>query len=272
MTGKRLVPVYLGYAVALLVFFSPIVFMVWSAFRDSIDISSSPFNLGSGLSLDNFEKVFSEFNFLRYTINSLLIAGASTLIGLVIGAPAAYVVVRRKWRSLAFFMLVARMAPGIMFLLPIFVLSVSLGAPSNTALNYALLILAHVIVTLPLCVWLLVPYFEAVPESIEESAMVDGANVLRRFRQIALPLVAPGLAVSVILSFIFSWNYFLFALALANSDTIPLPAIAFSFIGEGQSDYGGLMAASTLISLPALILAVAAQKWLVRGLTGGAVK
>lgn len=135
-----------------------------------------------------------------------------------------------------------------------------------------LLIAAHLIITLPLAIWLLIPFFEDIPLSIEESAMIDGSSVAQRFRHIVLPLVAPGLSVAVILSFIFSWNYFLFALALANADTMPLPVIAFNFIGQGSSDYGGLMAASTLISLPAIILTVVAQRWIVRGLTGGAVK
>ena len=84
--------------------------------------------------------------------------------------------------------------------------------------------------------------------------------------------MTPGISVAITLSFIFSWNYFLFALALASSNTMPLPVIAFNFIGQGSSDYGGLMAASTLISVPAIVLTIVAQRWLVRGLTGGAVK
>lgn len=272
ITGKRAAKVYAGYAVALLIFFLPVVFMVWSSFRSSISITSTPFDISTPLSLENFVSVFTKFEFGRYIFNSLFIAGASTLVGLIIGAPAAYVIVRMKWASLAFFMLLARMAPGVMFLLPLFIFSVQIGAPSNTPLNYTLLIFAHVIITLPLCIWLLVPFFESLPESIEEAAMVDGAGTWKRFAAVALPLVTPGLAVATTLSFIFSWNYFLFALALANTETLPLPVIAFSFMGEGQSDYGGLMAASTLISIPAIILSVVAQRWLVRGLAGGAVK
>lgn len=270
--GRKLAAIYVGYGVAFVLFVIPVVFMIWSAFRSSIEITGNPFNLLSPLSFDNFVKVFSNFDFARYIMNSTIIAGSSTIIGLVLGAPAAYVIVRRRWTSVGFFILIARMAPGVMFLVPLFIFSIEIGAPSNNTLNYLLLIAAHLIITLPLCIWLIIPFFEAVPDSIEEASMIDGAGVLRRFTNVVVPLVTPGIAVAVTLSFVFSWNYFLFALALANNQTLPLPVIAFSFIGEGQSDFGALMAASTLISLPALVLSIVAQRYLVRGLTGGAVK
>lgn len=263
---------YLFYVVAVLVFSGPVFFMLWSAFRQNVDITGSIFNIAAPLTLDNFTNLFQRFAFGYYIRNSFIIAGASTILGLILGVPTAYVIVRRKLALISFFTLLARMAPGVMFVVPLFILSVNIGAPSNDALNFLLLIVAHLIITLPLSIWLMIPFFEDIPEAIEESAMIDGASVLRRFLEVVLPLVRPGLSVTVILGFIFSWNYFLFALALANANTLPLPVIAFNFIGQGSSDYGGLMAASTLISLPAIILTIVAQRWLVRGLTGGAVK
>ncbi|WP_129667256.1 carbohydrate ABC transporter permease [Phytoactinopolyspora endophytica] len=270
--GRGLAPVYLGYVVAALIFFGPVLFMVWSAFRRNVDITGSIFDVTSPLTLDNFTNLFERFAFLYYIRNSFIIAGGSTLLGLLLGVPAAYVIVRRRLAAVGFMTLLARMAPGVMFVLPLFVLSVNIGAPSNNTLNFLLLIAAHLIITLPLCVWLLIPFFEDIPVSLEEAAMLDGCTVGQRFRNVVLPLALPGLSVAVTLSFIFSWNFFLFALALANSDTVPLPVIAFNFIGQGASDYGGLMAASALISLPAFLLTILAQRWLVRGLTGGAVK
>lgn len=263
---------YAGYLVAALVFFVPVLFMLWSAFRRNVDITGSIFAFLTPLTLDNFINLFERFAFVYYIRNSFIIAGGSTLLGLLLGVPAAYVVVRRNLASIGFLTLLARMAPGVMFVVPLFVLSVKIGAPSNNGLNFLLLICAHLIITLPLCIWLLIPFFEDIPRSLEEAAMIDGCSVWKRFTHVVLPLVAPGMSVGVTLSFIFSWNYFLFALALANADTLPLPVIAFNFIGQGAGDYGGLMAASTLISLPALILTIVAQRWLVRGLTGGAVK
>lgn len=271
-SARTLAGVYTGYAVALLVFFVPVAFMLWSAFRSSVDITGSLFTITAPLTLENFTGLFSRFPFGQYILNSFIIAGGSTLLGLAIGAPATYAVVRRGSNLVGFMALVARMAPGVMFVLPLFLFSVRIGAPSSPVLNYLVLIAAHLIITLPLCIWLLMPFFEDIPRAIEEAAIMDGAGPWQRFSLIALPLVLPGLAVAVILSFIFSWNFFLFALALANDQTLPLTVIAFNFIGQGSNDYGGLMAASTMIAAPALLLTLFAQRWLVRGLTGGSVK
>lgn len=271
-SARTLAGVYTAYAVALLVFFVPVAFMLWSAFRRSVDITGSLFTITAPLTLENFTGLFSRFPFGQYILNSFIIAGGSTLLGLAIGAPATYAVVRRGSNLVGFIALVARMAPGVMFVLPLFLFSVRIGAPSSVFLNYLLLIAAHLIITLPLCIWLLMPFFEDIPRAIEEAAIMDGAGPWQRFSLIALPLVLPGLAVAVILSFIFSWNFFLFALALANDQTLPLTVIAFNFIGQGSNDYGGLMAASTMIAAPALLLTLFAQRWLVRGLTGGSVK
>ncbi|WP_432906120.1 carbohydrate ABC transporter permease [Micromonospora matsumotoense] len=269
---RRLSGVYAAYLVFTIVFFGPVVFMLWSSLRDNVDITGSLFDLGSPLTLDNFTNLFERFAFGRHIANSFIVAGGSTILGLALGAPAAYVIVRRKLAALGFVTLLARMAPGVLFVLPLFVLSIRIGGPDSVALNYALLIVAHLIITLPLCIWLLVPFFEEIPISIEESTLIDGANAWQRFHKIALPLALPGLSVALTLSFVFSWNYFLFALALANERTMPLTVIAFNFIGQGSNDFGGLMAASALISAPALLLTIFAQRWLVRGITGGAVK
>jgi multiple sugar transport system permease protein len=164
------------------------------------------------------------------------------------------------------------MAPGVLFLIPWYLVATKLGVTGNDFLDYMMLILTHAVITLPLVIWLMISYFEGIPLELEESALIDGCNRWRIFFQIALPLSLPGIAVSIILSFIFSWNYFLFALVLANNSTMPLTVIAFNFIGEGSTNWGGLMAASTLISLPAVILILFAQRLLIKGLTAGAVK
>lgn len=263
---------YVAYIVAALIFFVPVLFMLWSAFRSNVDITGSIFNIATPLTLDNFTNLFERFDFIYYIRNSFIIAGGSTILGLLFGIPAAYVIARRTIPGIGFSTLLARMAPGVLFVVPFFIMSMKIGATSNDVLNFIVLIAAHLIITLPLCIWLLIPFYEEIPRSLEEAALIDGCSPGQRFMQVVLPLVTPGISVAITLSFIFSWNYFLFALALASSNTMPLPVIAFNFIGQGSSDYGGLMAASTLISLPAIILTIVAQRWLVRGLTGGAVK
>ncbi|MHB8620437.1 MAG: carbohydrate ABC transporter permease [Chloroflexota bacterium] len=169
---------------------------------------------------------------------------------------------------MAFLPLVARMAPGILFLLPWFVAASALGLTDN----YLTLILTHAVITLPLVLWLMLGYFEDMPPDVEESALIDGASWYRVLVQVAVPLALPGLAVSAVLAFIFSWNYFLFALVLSGFQTMPLTVAAFNFIGQASIDYGGLMAAATVISLPPLILLLFVQTSLVKGLTAGAVK
>lgn len=263
---------YAGYVLAALIFFVPVLFMLWSAFRRNVDITGSIFDVSSPLTFENFRNLFERFDFVYYIRNSFIIAGGSTIIGLLLGVPAAYVIARRTIPGIGFTTLLARMAPGVLFVVPFFIMSMKIGATSNDVLNFIVLIAAHLIITLPLCIWLLIPFYEEIPRSLEEAALIDGCNPRQRFAHVVLPLVTPGISVAVTLSFIFSWNYFLFALALASSNTMPLPVIAFNFIGQGSSDYGGLMAASALISLPAIILTIVAQRWLVRGLTGGAVK
>lgn len=138
--------------------------------------------------------------------------------------------------------------------------------------SYWALILTHAVITMPIVIWVMLPSFDAIPRSVLEAAQVDGCGIIRSLWRIALPLVSAGLVVASILAFVFSWNYFLFALVLANSETKTLIAAAFNFVGEGSTDWGGLMAAATLIALPPLLLAAAVQRWLISGLTMGAVK
>ena len=138
--------------------------------------------------------------------------------------------------------------------------------------SYWALILTHAAITMPIVIWVLLPFFDNIPRSVLESAQVDGCSVPRILWRIALPLVMPGVVVASILSFVFSWNYFLFALVLSNGDTKTLIAASFNFIGEGASNWGALMAAASLIALPPLVLAFIVQRRLVSGLAMGAVK
>jgi multiple sugar transport system permease protein len=160
------------------------------------------------------------------------------------------------------------MAPGTLFLLPWYVMFRQVDLIGS----YTALILSHAVITLPIVIWVLLPSFDSIPRSVFEAAQVDGCSVTRILWRIAIPLVGSGIAVSAILAFVFSWNYFLFALVLSNGDTKTLIAAAFNFVGEGSTQWGALMAAATLIALPPLLLATLVQRWLVAGLTLGAVK
>jgi len=196
------------------------------------------------------------------------VAFGATLLGLVLAIPAAFAISWHRMTWPATLTLFARMAPGTLFLLPWYLVFRELGMIGS----YWALILTHAVITMPIAIWVLLPFFDGIPRSVLESAQVDGCSVPRILWRIALPLVMPGLVVSAILAFVFSWNYFLFALVLSNGDTKTLIAASFNFIGEGATYWGALMAAATLIALPPLVLAFIVQRRLVAGLAIGAVK
>jgi multiple sugar transport system permease protein len=247
---------------------APTVWMVLSSFKPSFEVTAYPPTLVFSPTLDNYAELTRTTPFLSYALNSLIVTVGSTALGLLFGIPAAFAVSWTRITWPAILTLAARMAPGTLFLLPWYVMFRQIGMIGS----YTALILSHAVITLPIVIWVLLPSFDAIPRSIFEAAQVDGCSVTRILWRIAMPLVASGVAVSAILAFVFSWNYFLFALVLSNGDTKTLIAAAFNFIGEGSTQWGALMAAATLIALPPLVLAALVQRWLVSGLTLGAVK
>lgn len=253
--------------VALLVLL-PIAWMVLSSFKPSSQVTAYPPTLLFAPTLENYRTLFGSTPFLRYTWNSTVVTVGSTAIGLALGVPAAFAVSWTRITWPATVTLLARMAPGTLFLLPWYVMFREAGMIGS----YWALVLTHAAITMPIAIWVLLPFFDNIPRSVFESAQVDGCSVPRILWRIALPLVMPGLVVASILSFVFSWNYFLFALVLSNGDTKTLIAASFNFIGEGASNWGALMAAATLIALPPLVLAFIVQRRLVSGLAMGAVK
>lgn len=268
ITRKNLAWIVSGSLCALVIFVGPVLIMVWSGFRRSADVMKGSPPWEDPLTLENFERIFRDYDFGKCVINSLIVAGGSTLIGLVIGVPAAYSLVRSSSKGLGWLLLAARMAPGVLLITPIFRATVQLGVNLNVGLNFATLILVHMIVTLPLVVWLVVPSIRVLPVEVEEAAMLDGAALGERFFYVVVPLISRGLAVASVTAFVASWNTFLFPLVLATHDTMTLPVMSFSFIGQGNADYGGLMAAVSLMTVPAILLSMMLQPWVVRGMTG----
>jgi multiple sugar transport system permease protein len=255
-------------AIVLVILVLPIAWTFLSAFKSRTEVAALPPRLFFTPTLDNFVELFGRNDFLHNTLNSLIVATGSTLLGLALGVPAAFAIAWHKMSWPATATLFARMAPGTLFLLPWYVMFRQVGMIGS----YTALILSHAVITLPIVIWVLLPSFDGIPRSVFEAAQVDGCSVTRILWRIALPLVGSGIAVAAILAFVFSWNYFLFALVLSNGDSKTLIAAAFNFIGEGSTQWGALMAAATLIALPPLVLAALVQRWLVSGLTLGAVK
>ncbi len=254
--------------IAGIIILTPTAWMVMSSFKPSFEVTAYPPALMFSPTIQNYIELMRTTPFFNYAINSMIVTVGSTSLGLLFGIPAAFAVSWTRISWPAILTLAARMAPGTLFLLPWYVMFRQVGLIGS----YTALILSHAVITLPIVIWVLLPSFDSIPRSVLEAAQVDGCSVTRILWRIAIPLVGSGIAVAAILAFVFSWNYFLFALVLSNGDTKTLIAAAFNFVGEGSTQWGALMAAATLIALPPLLLAMLVQRWLVSGLTLGAVK
>jgi len=246
----------------------PFVWMLTSSFKTQVDIVAWPPRLVFTPTLQNYERVFREQNFLKYFINSSIIGISAVAFSLLMGLPAAYSITRFKQKRLSIFILIARLMPGISFLMPWYILFSRLKLMDS----YVALILSHMLITLPIIVWIMSSYFETIPIEMEESAMVDGATRQRAFVSVVLPIAGPGIVTSVTLSFIFSWNNFMFSQVLSMERTKTLPIAIYNFVSYAEVDWGAVMAAAVAIMAPAIILTMIFQKYVVKGLTMGAVK
>lgn len=251
-----------------IVLFAPIAWMILASFKNRIEITKYPPELFFTPTLENYQHLFTRTDFLENTLNSFYVAGGSTVLGLLLALPAAYAISWHRMTWPATLTLFARMAPGTLFLLPWFIMFSNVGLSGT----HAALIITHAVITLPIALWTMLPHFDGLPRELTESAQIDGCSSLKILILIALPIVMPGLIVAIILSFIFSWNYFLFALALSGISSKTAIVASFNFIGEGVTNWGALMAAATVIALPPIILTFLIQRKLVAGLSFGAVK
>ena len=265
--GARPACLALGGWLVVGAFMLPFLWMVLGSFKTTVDFLSYPPVWLFRPSLDNYRQVFADNAFIRYVANSLVVAAGATAIGLALGIPAAYALARWRRTALGVVLLAARMAPGIAFLIPLFVLFLELHLVGS----YVSLIASHLIFTLPLTIWMMVGFIEALPVEIEQSALIDGCSIPGLLLRIVVPLTAQGIAATAILAFIASWNNFLFALVLANEQTKTLPVAVLGYIGYSSIQWGTLMAAESIITLPVLVLALCVQRYIVRGLVAGAV-
>ena len=264
-----------------LFFLFPIFWIVLMSFQTNADILRIPPSLSFTPTLQNYAALLSgrlqtgagvlDVTFLRNLGNSVLLSSAAVIVSLLLGVPAAYAFARYRFRGgedIAFTLLSFRFAPPLLVLLPLSLYFQQLGL-SNT---YIGLIWIYQLICLPLILWIVRGYFEDSSPDIEYAYRVDGHSWGRAFLRIALPLAAPGIASAGLLAFIFAWNNFVFALILASADKQPVTVGALAFVTASGIQYGIIAAAIVLSILPTLALALYAQKWLVEGLSLGAVK
>lgn len=262
-----------GLVFATLVLVSPaILFFVWMislSLKLEIDNSAyPPVFIPNQITWQNYEQVLASNRFGQYFVNSLIVTGMATLLGLAVGVPAGYGIARMKANKAAFIILIARMTPGLSYLIPLFLLFQWLGLMGTLVPQ----ILIHLVITVPIVIYIMISYFETTPLELEEAAIIDGATRWQVFRHVAYPIAKPGIAVSFILSIIFSWNNFAFGIVLAGRETRTLPVAIYNMISYDQLSWGPLAAAALLVTTPVLLLTLFAQRQIVAGLTAGAVK
>ncbi|MFF1400473.1 carbohydrate ABC transporter permease [Streptomyces sp. NPDC058287] len=259
-----------GTAIGLvaLVFALPLVWLFAAAFKTNLQVTDPSVGLWFTPTLDNFRSVIEAGQIVRSMGNSLLVGVVSTVLSAVLAVPAAWAVGRFGMRRTGSVILIARIVPAISLLVPWYYLFAQMGLVGS----YTVLILSHMFVSVPLIMWIMISFFAGLPVELEEAARTDGLSAFGAFWRISLPLAAPGTATASLLAFVFSWNNFMFALVFADDRTQTVPVTLFNFISYASTDWGGLMAAATLITVPVVIAAVLGQKYLVAGLTSGATK
>lgn len=261
-----------GFYVLVLVTSLPVLgvfyYMITTSLKSGSDLLSPDFAFRFTPTLANYREVLVDNDFLLFVKNSTIIGVGSTAIGLAIGLPAAYAIAKRGVRRLSTIILLGRVAPGITFLIPWFIIFSRLGWTDS----YLVLIAAHLLQNLPLMVFLLVGFVEDVPDELIDAARVDGAGIPRTIWSVVLPVIKGGVAATTILGFIFSWNHFMFSIVLSGNNTRTLPVAVFNFMSYGSTNWGAITAAAVIMALPAVLVTLAVQRHIVRGLSAGAVK
>ena len=263
----------MGLYFSVLVLVSPaILFFLWMlslAFKNEADNTAyPPVFIPNPPTFDNFIDVFAKNDFLTYTINSVIVSFSATGLALLLGVPAGYGIAKAKASKAAVLILIARVTPGLSYLIPLFLLFQWLGLIGTLTP----LIITHLVITVPIVVWIMIGFFEGLPPDLEEAALVDGATIWQAFRYVAMPLARPGITVAMILAFIFSWNNFIFGVVLAGRSTRTLPVAVYNVLTFEQISWGPLAAAALVVTAPVLLLTLLMQKEIVAGLTAGGVK
>ena len=251
----------------------PFVWQMSTAFQlDRQLMSGTPTLVPDPLTFDHFVNIFVAKSFQRYLFNSVIVAGATTLLCLLFGAVAAFALARLDIRGrfgILGFVLGVSMFPQIAFVAPLYVLASQFGWLDT----YRVLIVVYLALGLPLVIWVLFGYFRTIPQTIDEAARIDGARPLTIFFRITLPMSLPGVVTTGLLCFIAAWNEFMFALAFTSDirhQTVPVGIANFTDLH--YVPWGDIAAASVVVTLPLVLLVLIFERHIIAGLAGGAVK
>ena len=256
------------YGVAVLF---PIVWMLMLALKSQLDAFANPPLLIFEPTLEHFAAIFGDREFLQSIVNSVIISTGSVLSAMIFAIPATFaltIMQGRVRRNSLLTILLIRTAPGMIYLLPYFVVYSRLGMLDT----HLALIIIYLIFNVPLIIWTLMPVWSAVPRELRESGMIDGASLWQILFFIELPLVRVGIIASGIVAFLFAWNEFLFAVVISANDSVTLAVAITRYMGYEGTEWGKLAAAASVIMLPGIIFGFLIQRYMVTGLTAGAVK
>ena len=268
---RKIVNTAIAWGIGFLIFF-PILWTILTSFKTEAQaIADPPIFLGFDWTLANYEAVLERSNYGRFLWNSIIIAGGSTVLGILIAVPAAWslaFVPGKRTKDILLWMLSTKMLPAVGVLYPIYLLCIQFGVLDS---KIALVIIL-MLINLPIIVWMLYTYFREIPGEILEAARMDGASLREEVLYVLTPMAIPGIASTLLLNFILAWNEAFWTLNLTAAKAAPLTAFIASYSSPEGLFYAKLSAASTMAIAPILILGWFSQKQLVSGLTFGAVK
>ncbi len=248
----------------------PFLWVISLSLKNNLDAFSVPFKLIFMPTFEHYQKLFVQADFARYFANSMITSAIGVGFSVIIGVPAAYVFSKTRFkgdRLLYFLLLLSRVTPGAVFVIPYYMVYQKLNLVDNIW-GLGLIFFA---VTFGLITWSMKPFFDELPASLEEAAMIEGCTMFETMIKIVLPLATPGLCATAILSFIFCWNEFFFALILTHRNALTAPIGILNFMVFEKVDWGPIAAGSVVTSLPVLIFGIAIRKYFVRGLAAGAL-
>lgn len=249
---------------------APFAWLLVMSFKTNAEIFRFPPRLLFEPTLDNYAALWSS-EFRRSFLNSLVVSVASTAAAMLVGVPGAYALSRWSGRgggAITLWILASRMAPPIAFTIPYFLVYRHLEL-LDTLTG---LVIIYLTFNLSLVIWMMRPFFDQLPRALEEAAWIDGAGLWQSFARIVLPLSGPGLAATAILCFLFAWNDFFFALILTRTEAMTAPVAVVNFMNYEGWEWGRIAAGGTMVMLPVLVFSLAVRRYLVHGLTGGALK
>ena len=270
---RRVLLIYFGLAMLVAWVFIPFAWMILTSIKSADELYRFPLEyLPRKPTLHNFSEILAISSFPRQFMNSTIVSVCTATFSVVLASLAGYGLSRFKFsgaRLIETFILVTQMFPGVLLVVPYFIIISRVGL-FNT---YPAMIIAYTSFALPFSTWMLKGFFESVSRELDEAAMLDGCSRFRAFTTVIIPVSLPGIVATIIFSFILAWNEFLFALVLTSSESMyPVTVGIASFIGQWRIAYETMMAASVIATLPTIVLYMFLEKYLVQGLTAGAVK